>query len=248
MCVCVCVCVFYAWRVENKSTENIYYAFPWGRGSYEPENPTSQARPIYSKLSVIFFSYSGQMQGQYFQQATKTSKFLPNCHSQITGARMDFATLLTTPSSDPHNINTSSLLSIRHTAFNTAVSFLLLYSGFPFYPLLHLILFPPAFVTVWFYHLLNKWIHSCIHSLLSPFVFFLSRYTVLKILLCVVFWFIHFFWFCGFLSNILLIHIISLIPSLHVPFSVSFLYNFVFNRPSWRQPKSTYRLVECKTA
>ena len=48
VCVCVWVCVFNAWRAENRNTENIYQAFPWGRGSYEPENPTSQARPIYS--------------------------------------------------------------------------------------------------------------------------------------------------------------------------------------------------------
>jgi hypothetical protein len=77
------------------------------------------------------------------------------------------------------------------------------------------------------------------YSLITvPFRHSSSPY-VLIILLCVILWFIHFFQFWNFPSNILLIYVISLIPSLHVPFLPTFFIFYVFIRTSWRQPKST---------
>jgi hypothetical protein len=87
--------------------------------------------------------------------------------------------MLTAPPSDPHNINTSSLLSIRYIACNTAVIYFSSLLCVSFYPLLHLILFLSSFVTLWYYYLLiNRFIHVFTHYCpRSPFFLSLTTYN-----------------------------------------------------------------------
>jgi hypothetical protein len=176
-CVCVCVCVL---RLKNwkKNTENIYQVF---LGVVEVTNPRIQhpgKTYILKIMPVIFFSSSGQMQRQYLHRTTTTSFQIPSNLSLTNHGRQNGqCDMLTAASGDPHNINTSSLLSIRYTASNTAPNFFFFFTlGFLF-PLLHLILFPPLFVTLWYYYLLTNWfIYVFIHYCpLSPY--FLSLYT-----------------------------------------------------------------------
>ena len=145
-------------------------------------------------MSVIIFSYSGQMQLQYLHEATTTSFQIPsNLSFTNHGRQNEQWDMLNAPSSDPHNINTSSLLSTRYTACNTSVN---VFSSFRF------ILF---FISSYSLPLRNlmvllfiiQLINSCIHPLLFPFAILPFRHSsssyILLILMCVILWFIHFF-------------------------------------------------------
>jgi hypothetical protein len=84
------------------------------------------------------------------------------------GRQNEQCDMLKAASSDPHNINTSSLLPLRYTACNTAVIFFFFTLGFLLsFSSSHLT--PSHLRNLMVLLFINQLIHSCIHSLLSPF-------------------------------------------------------------------------------
>jgi len=162
------------------------------------------------------------MPGKYLYQATTTSFQIPSNLSLTNhGRQNEQCDMLTAPSSDPHNTNTSSLLSIRYTACNTAVKISSSLLWVSFYPLFHLILLLPSFITLWYYYLFINWfIHVFTHSFPhSPFFFSLPTYNS-SVRNSLVYSFLP-------VLELSLIYVTSIIPSPHVHFFPSFLFDFM---------------------
>ena len=103
--VCGCVCLM----LEELKTETLKIFIRLFLGVVEVTNPRTQhLRQDLYILSVIFFSYSGKMQGQYLQQATTTSTQIPSKLSLTNhGGQNELRDMLTARSSDPRNINST---------------------------------------------------------------------------------------------------------------------------------------------